>query len=191
MSKPRILLRNVRLAFLTVNEPREFQTGDGKPRFSATGLFPHSDTAMLAEVEAAMLAAAELKWPGKGAAALKSLRANGKTALMDGTPKADNDGYEACWAGGAHAPANRPPRLLDGLKNHLPRDTPVIYSGCYGNLLVEFWGQDNQFGKRINASLLGVQFVKDGDAFSGSAPASDDEFDTVEGAHDASEDDFA
>ena len=161
MSKPRILLRGVRLAFLTLAEPKEFKPGDGKPRFSATGLFPQSDTDMLAAVEAAMLAAAELKWPGKGATALKGLRGSGKTALLDGNTKAEYDGFEDSWAIGAHAQANKPPRLLDGLKNHLPRDTPLIYSGCYGNLLVEFWGQDNSFGKRINASLLGVQFVKD------------------------------
>lgn len=190
MSTSRILLRNVRLAFPTLNEAQPFRPGEGNPRFSATGLFSKENTEMVAQVEKAMLAAAEAKWPNKGAQAVKALRAGGRTALVDGDLKGDYDGFEGSWSVAAHAQENRPPRLLDGLKNDLPRDTPVIYGGCYVNLLVEFWAQDNQWGKRINASLLGVQFVKDGDAFSGAAPASDDEFETVEGAHDASEEDL-
>lgn len=33
--------------------------------------------------------------------------------------------------------------------------------------MVEFWAQDNNYGKRVNATLLGVQFVRDGAAFAG------------------------
>jgi hypothetical protein len=33
--------------------------------------------------------------------------------------------------------------------------------------VVELWAQDNQYGKRINASLGGVQFAKDGESFGG------------------------
>ena len=53
------------------------------------------------------------------------------------------------------------------------------------NASIELWAQDNSFGKRVNASLRGVQFLKDGDAFAGGGAASDDEFD------DLATDDFA
>ena len=39
---------------------------------------------------------------------------------------------------------------------------------------------DNQYGKRINATLRGVQFVSDGEPFAGGQPADADEFDILE-----------
>jgi len=57
----------------------------------------------------------------------------------------------------------------------------VIYSGCYVNAIIDLWAQDNQFGKRINATLLGVQFAYDGDAFaSGGSGVSVDDFDDLD-----------
>jgi hypothetical protein len=41
----------------------------------------------------------------------------------------------------------------------------LIYGGCWINVLIRPWYQNNQFGKRVNASLLGVQFVKDDKPF--------------------------
>jgi hypothetical protein len=50
------------------------------------------------------------------------------------------------------------------------------YSGCYVNAQVEVWAQDHKsFGKRINAQLLGVQFVEDGDSFQAGAPPANPE----------------
>ena len=65
----------------------------------------------------------------------------------------------------------------------------VIYAGCYVNASIEFWAQDNNFGKRINAQLRGVQFNGDGDAFSAGRPADADEFEEVSSGTDAG--DFA
>ena len=54
------------------------------------------------------------------------------------------------------------------------------YAGCIVNGQVDVWAQDNpEFGRRINAELTGVQFVRDGEAFSGGAPAKPDDFDDV------------
>lgn len=48
------------------------------------------------------------------------------------------------------------------------------------NASIELWAQDNkQFGKRINAQLRGVQFLRDGDAFAAGSPASEDEFEDL------------
>jgi hypothetical protein len=188
----KVMLKNVRLAFPVLNKPEQFQ-GEGKPRYSATLLIPKGDP-QIAEVEKAMRAAAEDKWgPAKADAAVKGLRAANKTAFNDGDLKSDYQGFEGNMYVGAHAQAAAPPRLLDGRKQELPRDTGVIYPGCYVNASVEFWAQDNQYGKRINCSLRGIQFVKDGDSFAAGAPASLDEFEVVEGApvDEATESDFA
>lgn len=41
----------------------------------------------------------------------------------------------------------------------------MIYGGCYVNVLIRPWFQDNKFGKRVNAGLVAVQFLRDGEAF--------------------------
>ena len=184
----RVMLTKVRLAFPALNEPEQFN-GEGKPRFSAT-LLLDKDSPNHKACQAALLAAAEAKWPGKGAAAVKSLTAGLKVALADGDLKSQYDGFDGMMFVSAHAQAANPPRLLDGQKRELPRNTPMIYAGCYVNASVEFWAQDNQWGKRINAQLRGIQFHSDGDSFGAGSAASPDEFDTVEGAP-ASDDDFA
>lgn len=55
------------------------------------------------------------------------------------------------------------------------------YSGCFVNAIVRLWAQDDpKYGKRINASLEAVQYVKKGDAF-GAAPVDPNEaFDEIE-----------
>jgi hypothetical protein len=186
----KVMLQKARLAFPVLGEPEQFQ-GQGKPRYSGTFLvLPDSDNHKLSQ--AAMLAAAEAKWPGKGAAAVKSLTAGLKVAMLDGDTKSDYDGFEGMIYIGAHAQASAPPRLLDGQKRELPRDTGVIYAGCFVNAAVEFWAQDNQWGKRINCTLRGVQYAGEGQSFSASRPAEADEFDVVEEAVDAAgSDDFA
>lgn len=186
----RVMLTNVRLAFPTLNEPEAFD-GNGKPRYSATALF-EPGTENHKKCQAAMRAAAAEKWgEAKADAAVKALTNNLKVALQNGDAKAEWDGFEGNMFVGANSQASAPPTLLDGQRKALPRDTSVIYAGCYVNMSVEFWAQDNQYGKRINASLRGVQFVKDGDSFGAGAPASTDEFGVVEGVTEtASDEDF-
>lgn len=182
MSK--VMLKNVRLAFPVLKTAERFDPSNLKqdPRYSATLIFSKDNKALFKECQDAMLAAAAAKWgDAKAAAAVKTLMAGLKVALQDGDLKADKyDGFENAWAISAHAKESTPPRLLDRDKQELPRDTSKLYAGCYVNASIEFWAQDNQFGKRINAQLRGVQFASDGDAFGGSSSASADEFDTLE-----------
>ena len=64
----------------------------------------------------------------------------------------------------------RPPVVLepDG-KTIMTEATDKIYSGCYVNAKVEIWGQANQYGRRVNAKLIAVQYVpRAADSFDGS-----------------------
>ena len=177
--KTRVMLKNVRLAFPVLDKPEAFQ-GQGEPRYSATLLAdPDSENHKL--LHAAMLAAAAAKWgDNKAEAAVKGLSAAGRTAIGDGNLKDKYDGFAGKVYVQAHARQKTPPTLLDMRAQPLPRDTGMIYAGCYVNASVEIWAQDNQYGKRLNASLRGVQFVRDGDAFSGGRPAEADEFEPAE-----------
>lgn len=57
-----------------------------------------------------------------------------------------------------------------------------FYAGCVINLMLKPWVQDNSFGKRVNANLVAVQFVQDGERI-GEGRVSD------EGAFESYEDD--
>ena len=60
-----------------------------------------------------------------------------------------------------------------------------IYSGCFVNATVEIWAQDNKNGKGLRCTLLGIQRVRDGDAFGGGSRPDADDFDDVSEGADA------
>lgn len=54
---------------------------------------------------------------------------------------------------------NKPAILKPG------EDDDIIYGGCWVNILIRPWWQNNKWGKRVNAGLVAVQFVRDDEAF--------------------------
>jgi len=79
------------------------------------------------------------------------------------------------------------PTVLDRDKSPLIAADGRPYAGCYVNAVVEIWAQDNKYGRGLRAALKGVQFVKDGDAFSGGGTASPDDFADLSAGADARE----
>lgn len=76
-------------------------------------------------------------------------------------------------------------------KNKAPlteKDEGVIYGGCYVNILIRPWFQDNSYGKRVNAGLSAVQFLRDGEPFGEGRITADQVDDSFE-SHDDDEDD--
>lgn len=189
MSDSIVMLKRVRLAFPTLEKAQQVQK-QGDPKFSAVLIFEKGSENHKACAKAIKAAAVE-KWGAeKAEKAVDALTKTLKVAMYDGELKADKyDGFEGNMAVNTSAPAKAPPRLLDRDRSELPRDTPKLYAGCYVNASIQLWAQDNQYGKRINATLRGVQFCEDGDAFGGSRPASADEFDALE-SPEANNDDF-
>lgn len=169
----RVMLRNVRLAFPALFEPSSY--GEGDPAYSATLIM---DPAQAEVVDKAIAGVARDKWGAKADAQLKALRAAGKVCLRDGDEKADYDGFEGMMFIAARSRTR--PTVVDGQRQPLTQSDGRIYAGCYVNASLEIWAQDNAFGKRINCTLRGVQFVRDGEAFGGGRPASADEFDELE-----------
>jgi hypothetical protein len=50
----------------------------------------------------------------------------------------------------------------------------LIYSGCYVNLRIAIWAQDNKWGKRINSQLISAQFSGHGEALDGKTVTKED-----------------
>lgn len=78
------------------------------------------------------------------------------------------------------ASTKKRPLVINRNKSPITEDDNVIYAGCYVNAIITLWPQSNSYGKRINAQLDGVQFVRDGDAF-GDAGVSVSAFDAFGG----------
>lgn len=182
-SKMIVKIRNARLAFPALFQPKAFN-GEGKPAFSASLILDPKHPAVK-EIEAAINEVAKAKWANKADAILKQLKATDKLCLHDGDTKAQYDGFPGNLYVSARNPAK--PLVVDADKTELAEADGRPYAGCYVHASIELWAQDNGYGKRVNATLRGVRFYKDGDAFAGGAPASEDEFDEFddEGAEEA------
>lgn len=175
-----IVIKNVRLAFPDLREAVQFE-GKGPASFKATFLVtPGSDSDTL--IQATILKVAQAEWKDKYAPILAQIKASGsqKFCYVDGNTKA-YDGYAGNMAlSASRRQEDGAPKLIDQLMNELAADSGKPYGGCVVNAKVQFWAQDNQFGKGIRATLVVVQFVRDGAAFSGSGPANTDGMEPVE-----------
>jgi hypothetical protein len=92
----------------------------------------------------------------------------------------DGDGIEYDGYAGTmsiKASSTKRPMVLDRDKSPLTEDDSKIYAGCRVNAVIELWAQNNNYGKRVNANLLGVQFFKDDAPFADGVKASVDDFD--------------
>ena len=174
----KLMLTNVRLAFPQLFEAATVN-GEGKPAFSASFLIEPKDPQVKA-INAAIDATAREKWGAKADATLKAARGADKVCLHDGDNKAEYAGYEGMLY--VSSRSSQRPLVLGADKSPLTAADGKPYAGCYVNASVEIWAQDNNYGKRVNAQLRGVQFLRDGDAFAGGGAASEDEFELAEGA---------
>jgi hypothetical protein len=183
-----IKIKNVRIAFCQNLFKAGSMTAGDKPKFSATFLIAKDDP-QLNVIRTAITRVASDKWADKAESILKGLHASGKICLRDGDVKSEYDGFEGTMF--ISTSSSTAPLVIDRDRTELAEADGRPYAGCYVNASINIWAQDNQYGKRVNAKLRGVQFVGDGDAFVGSAPAKADEFDdlsvTDSGGDDADE----
>lgn len=165
-SQTKIKLTNVRLSFPSLFKRSQFDGNEGK--FEATFLLDKSDTKTYNTIKKRidqLLAENKVKVP------------EDKRCIKDGDDT-DYDGYANHWS--IKAGSNRRPTVINRDKTPLSDDDNVIYAGCYVNAIIDFWVQNNKYGKRVNANLYGVQFVKDGEPFGAGDVDVTDDFDEVD-----------
>lgn len=90
------------------------------------------------------------------------------------------DGYDGMfWV---RASNKKRPLVINADKTPLTEQDGKIYSGCFVTVILDVFGHyHTKGGNRVLAELKGVQFVEDGDAFGGGAPAKPDDFDDLSG----------
>lgn len=167
----KITTGKVRLSYVNIFEPKASEDG-GEPKYSVALLIPKSDTATLGKIKTAIEEAAAAFRAKNGAA---SLPANPVNPLHDGDGVKPNSGEpygpecKGCYV--MNASSKQKPLILDSFKNECT-DPGEIYSGCYGRVVLNFYGYNNR-RKGIGAGLLGVMKLHDGEPF-GTAASADD-----------------
>lgn len=159
-----------RLSFPNLFEASAFEPNQ-KPKFGATLIVAKGSASHQAIKDAVRACIAE-KWPKGPPPGLK-------LCLRDGGEKGHMDGFgdEVVFF---NATNPKRPTVVDRDRTPLTESDGKPYAGCYVTALIDFWAQDNQYGKRVNATLTGVQFVRDGEAFGGARVASADDFDVLD-----------
>lgn len=168
-----ILVKNVRGSYLHLFEPWGME-GDKKKSYSGKFLLDKKTHA------------AEIKQLGQHIVklcqdAFKAKLATDKVFMRDGDDSGKPE-QEGSWVISASDSKTRP-SVINRDKSPLREEDDVVYSGCYVNVLIRPWVQNSQqWGKRLNANLLAVQFCKDGERFAGTErPDVDDVFGDVSG----------
>jgi hypothetical protein len=186
----KLQLTTKRIAFPNLFKASSFEDG-GKPKFNAKFVVLPSDP-QAAAIEAAMRAVAKEKWGAKADTVFDNLVKTGKKPevcfVREPYKNRDGDVYQGFEDAFYFTASNDVrPTVLDRDKSPLIAADGRPYAGCYVNAVVEIWAQDNKYGRGLRAALKGVQFVKDGDAFSGGGTASPDDFADLSAGADASE----
>ncbi len=162
-----VILHNVRLSFPHIFKRSVYNGVEGK--FEATFLINKQDVKNKAKIDKGI----EDIYKQSNIRVQKD-----KICLKDGDDHHNKD-YHGYWY--FKASTHDRPVVQNRNKTPLAEGDNVIYAGCFVNVSFVLWFQNNPHGKRINAGLNGVQFVKDGERFGGSRDASDDFEDLDEG----------
>lgn len=196
----KVVIKRARGAFLKIWEPEQFN-GTGEPACNGSfiidpkleikdgnGRVTYSGKAEMDKVIATITEVAKEKWKDKAGDVLKTLKAKGDICLHDGATKSEHDGF----AGNVFVSARNKsrPTVVDKDKTPLTQADGKVYSGCFVDVSLDIWAQDNKWGKRINAKLLAIRFVDDGPAFSGGEGYSDADFEDDEPAASSEAGDF-
>jgi hypothetical protein len=168
----KLLLKNARFSYVNVWEPKAINGGDDA-KYSVSILIPKSDTAQIEAIKKDIEEAkveGKAKWGGKIPPKLK-------TPLRDGDEERPDD---PIYVGHYFINANSKdqPGILDRRKIRITTQSE-FYSGCYGNVSVNFYAYDAAGNRGIACGLNNLQKVRDGECLGGKTRAEDD-FDSYE-----------
>ena len=151
---------------------------DKNDNYSVSLLIPKSDTKTLAEINKAIEAAiidGKSRLANKdGAINKKILKLPLRDADEEGTTSTDYKGMIFF-----NAKNKRRPQIVDRHKEMIYNEDE-IYSGCYCNVMINFYAFAVEGNKGIAASLGNIQKVKDGDKLGYGGTSANSDFDALE-----------
>ena len=173
-----IKLENVRLSYPHLfKKHKSPKHPDSEPKYSAGFLIP-KDGKEHKKVLDAINTVGKEKWGAKASGLITKYKMSSNTCCLkteEMYPENEN------MKGNVSLNANSSirPLVLDCDKSELDEDSGRPYGGCYVNAVLDIYIQEGEHSG-IRCQLKGVQFVKDGEAFSSATPAKADDFDIVE-----------
>ncbi len=175
-----VKLKGVILSFADIFDPaddrKDEKTGNIiKGQFKANGLMKKGTPETKENTDKIKAASGQVKLAKYHAEEKFPKYKPDKVCLRDGDLE-NWEGYE----GHLYISANSAdqPVLLDRVKDEKGKWVELtktnggpkkLYAGAVVNMIVRIWAQDNEHGKRINAEIKAVQFVRHGTPFSGRA----------------------
>jgi len=172
----KLMLKNVRLSYANLFEPRENQSGH--LRYSTALLIP-KDHPQVKAIKAAINDEGETKFGKKWASMVKKNGLPLHDADEDGKAD-DNVEYEGNYY--INTSSKRKPQVVDRQVQPI-LDESEIWSGCFCNVSIAVFAFEVPENKGVSFGLNNVQLVKEGDRLGGAANA-DEEFEQVEGDDD-------
>lgn len=215
----KVMVYETRLTFPTLGQPEYYQgkkqRENDQRRWSATGIIVPGETKAKrcnergvpvgdfldakTLIDQLLLEVAREKWKDKADGFLKAILRDPKGCCwMDGDMKPQYDSYPGNWILASHRnEGDGRPAVIDQDRTPIymangeiyPEKAGRLYSGCYVNMHVELWPQDNKSGKGLRAGLIGVQRAgRAGSAFGGASRPVEDAFGDVSEGADAADD---
>ena len=179
-----ITLKNVRGSYLHLFKPWSKNEGETK-KYSGRFIAPNDTHEAAIKALRAYLKDLQKEW-------FKGAIKPGNLCFRDGDQEGKEE-YADAWVLAANENADAPPAIVGPDRRKLTESDGVPQSGDYVSVMFKVWKQDNKYGQRINANLLAVQFIKEGERFGGSKGASsadlDEGFDELEVAEEDGFDD--
>jgi len=164
----RVMLKNVTLNFPEVFVAKGFQ--DSEPKFSSVIILKEGTPAYKQAKDA--VSALHNQYQNEGGKKIQ----DHMITLKEGNPEFVSEKDALVFK----ASSKKRIPVINRDKTPIVQEDDLIYSGVIVNASVEFWIQDNQFGKRINCFLNGIQRVSDGIRMGGSSIDAVDEFEELD-----------
>lgn len=183
----KVNLKNVRVAWLHVFKKKPGSKPDEKPAFRMDIIIDKEDRRNLGLLEDAALEVMTEAFKDEKVADRWLKKYSGleghidrDCAIKDGD---ERDNVDENYEGKIYVTSKsfKQPRIktsegedvieVDGEIETVDGDEPegqIPYGGCFCNVSIELWGQNNDKGKGLRCNLLGLKFVDDGEAFGGS-----------------------
>lgn len=183
-----VVLKNVRISFPDLFKPGKPMNEGDAAKYGCQSIIDKGSEAETA-AKAAMMQTAQETFGPNWKAIVQAMEKT-KKCLRNGDDNLDKEGnIREGYAGKMYLVArNKAKPALVGRKNpdgtfqYLTEEDGKPYGGCFANVKVDIKAMKakEKIPNQIYASLLAVQFVRDGDAF-GAAPGTPEGFDDVEG----------
>jgi len=172
-----IKIMDVRLSYPHIFTP--FQTEEDaakgkKPKFSGKFIMPESTHGKEIEQLQRHLVQLQKDW--------FKVRLPGTNLFLKKGEDLAKPEYEGAYV--VSASESIAPQVVGKKREPLKESDDLVYGGCIVHVLIRPWKQDNKYGKKINANLIGVQYAGPGERFGQARPDINEHFD-AEGGDDS------